>query len=106
MILRPNWGARSLFYIPDKTSFRGKNLLDRERLVDSSIMDDLDERFRQLTVDYEKAVKATYIAFARVGPRTSSMALAKFQKALEQEEDIRFRRNEILNKVLLRRRGR
>jgi hypothetical protein len=69
-------------------------------------MDDLDERFRQLTVDYEKAVKATYIAFARVGARTSPMALAKFQKALEQEEDIRFRRNEILNKVLLRRRGR
>jgi hypothetical protein len=34
------------------------------------------------------------------------MALAQFQKALEQEEDIRFRRNEILNKVLLRRRGR
>jgi hypothetical protein len=65
-------------------------------------VDDLNERYRQLTVDYEKAVHATYIAFAGIGPNALPVALEAFQKALEKEEDIRSRRDEVLNKLLRR----
>jgi len=69
-------------------------------------MDDLNERFLQLTVDYEKAVHATYIAFAIVGPNAPPAALAAFQKGLEREENIRSRRDEVLDKLLKRSPGR
>jgi hypothetical protein len=66
-------------------------------------MDDprqLREEFLQLTTDYEKAVHATFISFASIGPNPSPPALAAWKSALEKEESIRLRRDVVLNKLL------
>jgi len=61
---------------------------------------ELSEQFKQLTTDYENAVRSTFMAFAAVGPNASSEALAIWKKALEKEESIRARRDEVLKKLL------